>query len=261
MTPLPGSRASRRHIARPVLAGLLVVACAGCTSSSAASPVPVAPRPAEVVGAAPADPVPAAVSSKAGRPDAGSPGVGTGGDARAADAADRSAAADGALLGSQPATLDALRTDLARRPVAVLLPGQRRPAPVEVRTTDPVSGGLDLPANAATVAWWGSGTAPGEPTGSVVLAAHVSYQGQTGPFTRLAQVDRGARVEVTSESGERHRYVVESVRSAPKTALDREALFRTSGRPALVLVTCGGEFDERTRSYEDNVVVTARPAR
>lgn len=164
------------------------------------------------------------------------------------------------LLGSRPATLDALRSEQQRRPVRVRVPGVRRPAPVEARTTDPVGGGLDLPQDAATVAWWGSGSSPGDGAGSVVLAAHVTYAGARGPFTELAGVERGAVVVVTSADGTDHRYVVEGVRAADKDALDREELFRTTGPPSLALVTCGGAYDPVTRSYASNVVVTARPA-
>lgn len=162
------------------------------------------------------------------------------------------------LLDSRPATLDALRAEQALRPVAVQVPGSP-PAPVDARTTDPVTGGLDLPDNAAAVAWWASGASPGTGAGSVVLAAHVSYQGQTGPFTRLSGVAAGSPVVVTSADGSSRTYQVQSTRSAPKTSLDRTGLFRTDGPPVLVLVTCGGEYDKRTRSYADNVVVTAVP--
>lgn len=164
------------------------------------------------------------------------------------------------LLGSRSATLDDLRAEQDRRPVQVRVPGVRGAAPVQTRTTDPVDGGLDLPEDAATVAWWGSGSGPGDDAGSIVLAAHVSYRGRTGPFTDLAGVERGAVVVVTSADGSEHRYVVEGVRSAPKDALDREALFRTTGPEQLALVTCGGEYDPQTRSYASNVVLTARPA-
>ena len=163
------------------------------------------------------------------------------------------------LLGSRPATLDDLRAEQDRRPVQVRVPGVRRPAPVQARTTDPVDGGLDLPRDAATVAWWGSGSSPGDGAGSVVLAAHVSYDGQRGPFTDLADLDRGDVVVVTSADGTDHRYRVDDVRQADKDALDRAALFRTTGPASLALVTCGGAYDARTRSYASNVVVTARP--
>lgn len=163
------------------------------------------------------------------------------------------------LLGSRSATLDALRSAQAQRPVSVLVPGVSRPAPVQARTTDPVTGGLDLPDAADEVAWWGSGATPGSGAGSVVLAAHVSYDGQTGPFTRLATVAPGTEVVVTSADGSTHRYAVQSTRNAPKTELDRVELFRTTGPPALVLVTCGGPYDRATHSFAENVVVTAVP--
>ena len=207
---------------RPRLAGLplLAVLVAGCAGTA---PPTAAPPPPPVAAPAPAP-----------------------------------AASD--LLGTRSATLDDLRTEQDRRPVRVSVPDVRGAAPVQARTTDPVDGGLDLPDDAATVAWWGSGSGPGDAAGSVVLAAHVSYRGQTGPFTDLAGVERGAVVVVTSADGTEHRYVVEGVRSAPKDALDREALFRTTGPAQLALVTCGGEYDPQTRSYASNVVLTARPA-
>ena len=36
-------------------------------------------------------------------------------------------------------------------------------------------------------------------------------------------------------------------------------LFARRGKPALALVTCGGAFDEATRTYAENVVVWAVP--
>ena len=48
-------------------------------------------------------------------------------------------------------------------------------------------------------------------------------------------------------------------RQVPKTSLDDLGLFQTGGPPRLVLVTCGGRYDAARRTYEDNVVVQARP--
>ena len=220
---------------RRTLAGLfLLLTCAACGGAPVVTPA----APATTTAAPPT----AAASSRPAAP------------ARTA-----SPTPSPSLLDSSSATLDDLRAEQDRRPVSVLLPGQGAAAPVEAHTTDPVTGGLDLPDDATTVAWWGSGTAPGEDRGTVVLAAHVSYNGQTGPFTGLSHVDRGARVVVRSADGVVHRYAVVSTRSAPKTALDREALFGDQGPAALVLVTCGGAYDEATHSFEDNIVVTARP--
>ena len=208
-----------------LLASAVALTCAACGSTAGAATPPPSSPPAPSSAAAPT-PSPAA-------------------------------AAD--LLGSASATLDALRADEARRPVSVLVPGVSQPAAVEERTTDPVSGGLDLPKDPTVVAWWASGAVPGAGSGSVVLAAHVSYDGETGPFTRLSHVAPGTQVVVTSADGSVHSYAVQSTRNAPKTALDRAELFRTTGAPALVLVTCGGPYDSRTHTFAENVVVTAVP--
>lgn len=213
-----------RHLLAGTLLPLVVAAALSGCGATPARPAAAAPP---VTSAAPAAPVPEDTS---------------------------------ALLDSSPATLDALRADDARRPVSVLVPGVAKAAPVQERTTDPVTGGLDLPTGAATVAWWASGATPGSPAGSVVLAAHVSYDGQTGPFTRLAGVAPGTQVQVTSADGSVHAYAVQSTRNSPKGSLDRAQLFRTTGPPALVLVTCGGPYDRATHSFEENVVVTAVPA-
>jgi hypothetical protein len=59
--------------------------------------------------------------------------------------------------------------------------------------------------------------------------------------------------------GGRHLYRVTSRRAYPKSDL-RAELFTATGPPHLVLVTCGGAFDEATRRCADNVVVVADPA-
>ncbi len=92
-----------------------------------------------------------------------------------------------------------------------------------------------------------------------MLAAHVSYEGEVGPFTRLSSLPLGTVVALTSADGSVRRYAVRSVRRAAKDALDRAGLFRTDGPPVLVMVTCGGAYDPATHSFADNVVATATP--
>jgi hypothetical protein len=53
-------------------------------------------------------------------------------------------------------------------------------------------------------------------------------------------------------------YRVTSVRAYPKSELPT-SVFRRTGPPRLVLVTCGGPFDAATGHYPDDVVVTAAP--
>lgn len=162
-------------------------------------------------------------------------------------------------LATTPAKLDDLRRAAGTRPVAVSVPGYPGPAPVQQRTTDPVTGGLDLPTDPRDVAWWSAGAQPGDARGNVVLAAHISYNGRYGPFTRLASLRRGQVVVLRTAGGQLRRYQMTGTRQFAKAALDRQDLFATDGPSRLLLVTCGGRYDPATRNYADNIVVTAVP--
>lgn len=162
-------------------------------------------------------------------------------------------------LASRSATLAAARTEAGRQPVAVRIPGYPKIAAVRAYTTDRLTRGLQLPTDARTVAWWSTGAMPGDPTGTVVLAAHVSYNGQRGPFTQLNRLPTGAIVSVRQADGVVRNYRLAGKRQLVKSALDREDLFRTTGPPRLALITCGGAYDKATHSYRDNLILYALP--
>ena len=61
-----------------------------------------------------------------------------------------------------------------------------------------------------------------------------------------------------SATGTTRSYRVTSLRRVRKAALPT-GIFTRSGERRLVLVTCGGPFDTRTKRYRDNVIVTAVP--
>jgi LPXTG-site transpeptidase (sortase) family protein len=118
-------------------------------------------------------------------------------------------------------------------------------------------GEMEIPA-VDGVGWYRFGARPGG-SGSTVLAAHIAYDGVDGVFRNLDDLDAGATVQVALADGTTADYVVTDVTQVPKTALPTEVWDR-DGEPRLVLITCGGVFDEAARSYEDNVVAWARPA-
>ena len=61
---------------------------------------------------------------------------------------------------------------------------------------------------------------------------------------------------LTDAFGGRHAYRVTARRTYPKYALPRSVF---TAAP-LVLVTCGGPFDQRAGRYRDNIVVYAAPS-
>ncbi|MBC7678192.1 MAG: class F sortase [Pseudorhodobacter sp.] len=121
-------------------------------------------------------------------------------------------------------------------------------------------GGLTIPVDARTVGWWSGGAAPGSPVGTVLLAGHVDAAGQgPGALYRLATTPIGATVTPQGPGGARS-YVVQARRRYLKSELPWRSLFAQGRQPRLILITCGGDFDYRTKHYTDNVVVVATPS-
>lgn len=107
--------------------------------------------------------------------------------------------------------------------------------------------------------WYLPGRAPGSPTGSAVIAAHVDFNERPGVFFELRGIQPGAEVVVTDAAGGTHRFVVTERTQVAKDRVPMQELFRTGGDPVLTLVTCGGAFDSGARSYSDNIIVRAVP--
>jgi hypothetical protein len=118
---------------------------------------------------------------------------------------------------------------------------------------------MALPGDPDVVGWYRFGPAPGAGVGSVVIAGHVdTREDGLGALSLLRGVRRGDRVVVTAVDGTRRAYRVFAVRAFDKQALPR-SLFRRRGAEALRMVTCTGDYDADEGSYEENLVVTARP--
>jgi sortase (surface protein transpeptidase) len=93
----------------------------------------------------------------------------------------------------------------------------------------------------------------------VLIAGHVdsARQGE-GAFFRVQGARAGDRIQVVTANGRTHAYRVVSMRRMPKERLPTD-IYSLRGRARLVLVTCGGRFDQASGHYVDNVVVTAVP--
>jgi hypothetical protein len=120
-------------------------------------------------------------------------------------------------------------------------------------------GALQTPADPAVAGWYVRGAAPGR-SGPTVIAGHVDSRSGPGVFHRLDELVAGDRVEVARSDGQVVAYRVATVETHPKDAFPTARVYGPTPGPELRLITCGGEFDPRSRHYRDNVVVTAIPA-
>ena len=148
---------------------------------------------------------------------------------------------------------------LAPPPVHLRLPRLRIDAPVL-----PVSVGADgllgVPDNPRQLGWWSGSDRPGMPSGNVVIDGHVDSAALgLGALFRLREARPGDDVLLTNAAGRYTHYTVVARRSYAKTSLPVAEVFAANVGPRLVLLTCGGPFDQATRHYADNIVVYAVP--
>jgi hypothetical protein len=180
---------------------------------------------------------------------------------RASTAASRQVAPPvptGAPIVTHRAGIDVLAPTVRAVPVRVQLPSVVADGPVIPVGVD-AAGELFIPPDAGTLVWYGHGPSPGEP-GSAVVAGHLDWKGELGVFNRLADTAVGDVVTVTYSDGTVREFSVTTVQLVPKPAIGVHGVFVRDGPPTLRLVTCGGEFDDATRHYLSNVVVTAVPS-
>lgn len=117
-------------------------------------------------------------------------------------------------------------------------------------------GRMEVPPGAFPAGWYTGAPTPGE-LGPAVLAGHVDYGGVAGVFSRLRELRPGDAVEVTRQDGTTVVFRVTRVEQHAKDAFPTAAVYGDLDHAGLRLITCGGAFDRRARSYEDNIVVFA----
>jgi Sortase domain len=132
-------------------------------------------------------------------------------------------------------------------------------APIDPVGVDP-AGTMALPPDVRRVGWYEFSPLPGSDAGSVVLAGHVDNARQgAGALFDLRSVPVGARIVVQGGDGVSHTYRVTGRELFVKKRLPVENLFAIEGPPRLVIITCGGPFQQDIHSYRDNLVVAAEP--
>lgn len=121
---------------------------------------------------------------------------------------------------------------------------------------------MEIPDDAAVAGWYRYSAAPAEASGSTIIAAHAgSIPTPRGPLYDLREARVGQLVEILDREGARTRWRVTRVERLLKKTLDLRPYFSRSGDRKMVLFTCGGRWDPARQSYDDNIIVTATPAR
>lgn len=142
-------------------------------------------------------------------------------------------------------------------PIRIGIPALGVDAPI-VPVGISAGGSMEVPGDVNTAGWYRFGPLPGA-RGSAMVIGHVDSRTQgPGVFFGLSRLPLGERIGVLLGEGPTQYFVTVARRFIDKDELPLD-LYAREGPPRLTLVTCGGGFDERSRSYSHNVVVYAVP--
>lgn len=105
--------------------------------------------------------------------------------------------------------------------------------------------------------WYDGSPTPGQ-LGPSVIFGHVDSKAYgPGVFFKLGALTPGEQISVTRADGTVAVFNIDKVVQYPKDQFPTIDVYGNTTNAALRLVTCGGQFDYSTRSYEDNIVAYA----
>ena len=143
------------------------------------------------------------------------------------------------------------------RPVEIKIPSLKVDAPVhDVGLADDGSIAVPSLAKHNQAGWFEKSPTPGQ-YGPAVLVGHADTRDGPSIFHGLAKVKPGSRIEITRRDDSVAVFEVNSVESFKKSKQPIDRIYADFSRPALRLITCGGEFKGGSIGYVDNIVVFA----
>lgn len=107
----------------------------------------------------------------------------------------------------------------------------------------------------APAGWYQRSPTPGE-VGPSLIVGHVD-SAEDGPavFFDLGSLQPGDTLTVTREDNSKATFSVDDVTDYGKDNFPDFKVYGNTDDPEIRLITCGGDFDEQTGHYEDNIVV------
>jgi hypothetical protein len=121
------------------------------------------------------------------------------------------------------------------------------------------SGALEVPRSPRyhEAAWYKYSSEPGSPGPAVILGHVDSVEDGKSIFFYLGDVRPGDEIQVTRSDGLIAVFVVDGVRSYPKTHFPSFLVYGATERSTLRVITCGGRWNSSLHSFEENIVVFA----
>lgn len=147
-------------------------------------------------------------------------------------------------------------------PIPSLVPVELIIPKLDLRTTVEHVGqtktfNMDVPKNAAHVAWYVYGAKPGEPGNAVINGHYDTPTGAPAVFFKLQLLEVGDEIQTISEDGIEKTFVVLSKERHNYSKFPTEYVFHTKEGKNLNIITCDGIWDKKNSIYNDRLVIYA----
>ncbi len=118
-------------------------------------------------------------------------------------------------------------------------------------------GAMDVPKGPENVAWFNLGPIPGQ-NGRSVIAGHSGWKDNVpAVFDDLYKLRNGDQIYIENERGTISVFIVREIRTYGKNDGSADVFGLGDGKAHLNLITCGGVWDEVSKSSSDRIVVFA----
>ncbi len=114
---------------------------------------------------------------------------------------------------------------------------------------------MGIPTNFTDAAWYKYGPVPGA-IGNAVIDGHLDNAiALPGVFKHLGELKPGDDIAVTDASGQVHHFTVTRMESLPYNATSTAEIFGPSTSANLILITCGGKWNQSIKEYSTRLIV------
>lgn len=119
-------------------------------------------------------------------------------------------------------------------------------------------GRIAVPNNIYVAGWYINSVRPGE-EGLSIIGGHRDGKKKPGIFFNLEKLKRDDKISIEYGDGSLREFLVIDVVQLPTQQAHEKMYERIEGvEKQLVLVTCGGQYDQELGGYEDRVILRAR---
>lgn len=116
-------------------------------------------------------------------------------------------------------------------------------------------GRMDVPKDADNTAWFQLGFRPGQ-VGNAVIDGHYDKEdGSPAAFWDIPKLKTGDTIIVSDDKGNERTFSVTKIAKYPYDKFPLKEVFGESDTAKLNLITCQGEWNEKTKNYAERMVV------